>query len=108
LKRLATPVHEGLRLNQSPRPISDTKCALAVAVALKPTRTSQASGDGGSGIQAAIRINATTITNDRCGSKRVDDRKSDIVSGAIVSSARITKTNDGLKSGAHDGNLQTT
>jgi hypothetical protein len=53
---------------------------------------------------ATIALNTTTISGDRRGSQRVNDGEADIVSGRIVTSAGITKTYDGFKSGAHNRN----
>ena len=108
LKGLSTPIHEGLRFNQIPRPIAYSKHPFTKAIALKPPGDREITGDCGTCIGATVRFNATAIPGNRGSSQRVDDGETNIVSGRIVTSAGITKTYDGLKSGAHDGNLAIT
>jgi hypothetical protein len=108
LQRLAASVHKGLGLNQTPRPITYSKRPLAVSVSLKPTRASKATGYGDTSMRTADCFDAATIRRNRSSAQGINNGENDIVSGSIVTSARITKTYDGLKSGAHDRNLETT
>jgi hypothetical protein len=62
LKRLATSIHEGQGLNQTPRPIIDTKRTFAIAVTFEPTRTRQISGKSGTSMRTAIGLYTTPIT----------------------------------------------
>ncbi len=105
LERLSTPIHEGLRFNQTPRPLTYSKHPFAKAISLKPPRASEITSDSGTSVGATIGLNTTAISGNRASAQRVHDGETDIMSGRIVTSAGITKTYDGLKSGAHNGNL---
>jgi hypothetical protein len=108
LKRIAASIHEGLRLNKTPCPIPHSKSPLAVPISLKPSRRSEITRERSTSVGTAVSFYTTAVSGERGGTKRIYNGETDIVSSGIVASARITKTYNGLKSGAHNGNLAIT
>jgi hypothetical protein len=81
LKRLPASIHEGLRLNKMPRPVTDPERPFAITSSLDPAGSRQGTRDRRPGMDTTLSFNTTRVTGQRCRAQSVDHRKPDVVAG---------------------------